>query len=214
MKDTTPFGFYYLDREYIEAMHTAENPHVPNADYEDSGRARKFYCGPVMNQDGVDYFVPVSHEIKDKMEILGSRANGFAEYYGIPLMNKDKEMTGNLDFRYMLPCVDNRFLTPINPDNDLGAYGREQAHFCTLIKNRICKNAQETYNNIQSGEYKSLTESSVNFEMALDDAWTYLDKVEEREKMTAKMAIRSSIANEMISNVSPSSSSNDFDRKF
>lgn len=214
MKDTTPFGFYYLDREYIEAMHTAENPHVPNADYEDSGRARKFYCGPVMNQDGVDYFVPVSHEIKDKMEILGSKENGFVEHYGLSIRDKNGEKNGNLDFRYMLPCVDDRFLTPVDLDKNLSDYGKGQCKYCKDNEKLIRISARETYNNIQSGEYKNLTESSVNFEMALDDAWTYLDKVEEREKMTAKMTMRSSIANEMISNVSPSLSSNDFDRKF
>lgn len=37
----TPFGFYYLDREYIEAMHVADK-HVPYADYEDIGRAKNF----------------------------------------------------------------------------------------------------------------------------------------------------------------------------
>lgn len=213
MKDTTPFGFYYLDREYIEAMHTADNPHVPNADYEDSGRARKFYCGPVMNQDGVDYYVPVSHEIKGTMEIFGSKENGFVEHYGMSLMNAEHEKNGNLDFRYMLPCVDDRFLTPIDPDNDLGAYGREQAHFCTRMEKNICRNARETYNNIQSGEYKELTESSVNFEMALDDAWTYLDKVEEREAKLAVMSNRSSMADGMASNVS-APPSDDFSRKF
>lgn len=63
MKNTTPYGFYYIDRGYIEYMQTPDNPHVPDANYEDCGRARKFYCGPVTNKQGVDYFVPVSHEV-------------------------------------------------------------------------------------------------------------------------------------------------------
>ena len=68
MENKTPFGFYYIDRDYIDAMRTTENPHVPNANYEDEGRARKFYCGPVMNQDGVDFYVPISHEVLNIME--------------------------------------------------------------------------------------------------------------------------------------------------
>lgn len=189
MKNTTPFGFYYLDREYIEAMQAVDE-HVPDANYEDNGRARKFYCGPVMTQDGVDYFVPVSHEQKDTMEIPGSRKNGFPEYYGVSLYGNDKEKTGNLDFRHMLPCVDPRFIKKIDDNNELSNFGKEQFRFCRCSENRIRKTAQSAYNNIVSQDYPFLNKTSIDYETVLDTAWEHLDKIEEceladkRKKMT------------------------------
>lgn len=206
MKSTTPFGFYYLDREYIEAMQTVDE-HVPDANYEDSGRARKFYYGPVTNQDGVDYYVPVSHEIKDEMEIPGSKRNGFPEHYGVNIRNEHKKKTGNLDFRHMLPCVDARFIRKISP-NELSAFGKGQLTFCEADKNNILTTARNAYNNIQSHDYSFLNKTSVNYDNVIDAAWEHLDKVEEREisEKRQTMADRVNKANMLAANINDTSS--------
>lgn len=213
MENTTPFGLYYIDREYIEAMHAADR-HIPNADYEDSGRARKFYCGPVMNQDGVNYYVPVSHEQKS-MEIIGSRRNGFPEYFGLNMRDQNNEKAGSLDFRYMIPCVDERFLETIDPNQDLGKYGKGQAHFCQKYERTICNSARNAYENIQSCEYPMLKDSSIDFENAITAAWEHLDKVEEREnnkEKKAKIAARSASADSMTANISTTEFSETFSK--
>ena len=225
MENKTPFGFYYLDREYIEAMHTSENTHVPNADYEDSGRARKFYCGPVMYQNGVGFYVPVSHEIKESMEIPGTRSSGCTEYYGMSLRSKTGEKTGSLNFKYMIPCVNSRFLEKIDPDKTLGSFGKAQYDFCSANERRICNMVYDTYNNIVSGEYPGLTSGSVDFEAAQDEAWQHLDRVEEREEQAAKeKAVQERIAQtekmnarfektkQTLSVETPQTLTNDFDR--
>lgn len=182
-KKTTPFGFYYLSREYIEAMQAVDE-HVPDANYEDYGRARKFYCGPVTTQDGINYFVPVSHETKESMIIPETKRNGVIEYYGIPLYNQDNQTTGNLDFRHMLPCVDDRFIEQIDI-KQMSQFGKEQARFCLKNAKYIKQTATSTYNNVKSCDYAFLNSTSIDFEEVLDAAWDYLDLIEEREEATA-----------------------------
>lgn len=217
MENKTPFGFYYINRDYIEAMHTTENPHIPNADYEDEGRARKFYCGPVMNQNGVDFYVPISHEVKENMEIPGTRASGCPEYYGMSLRSKTGEKTGSLNFKYMIPCVDDRFLEKIDPEKMLSSFGKAQCDFCKANESRIRNIAYDTYNNIVSNDYPGLTKDSVDFEAAQDEAWQHLDRVEEQvaqERMaqTEKMNARFEKTEQTLSVKTPTASTTDFDR--
>ncbi len=177
----TPFGFHDIDRKYLETLYSADN-RVPYSDYEDYGRARKFYCGPVMNQNGVDYYVPVSHQLEKDMYIPGSKQNGFSEYYGVFIKDDKGNKTGCLDFRFMVPCVDDRFISP----HDITGHAADEINFCRTYETAIKKQARDTYENIKSGEYSFLNKSSVDDEAVLDASWCYLDELDAKEKAAEK----------------------------
>lgn len=82
-----PYGFYYIDRDYIDYLRKNGDEHVPKADYEDDDRSQKFYCGPVMNEYGVNYFVPVSHEVENK-GTMSVRDKDTIESYGVFIQNE------------------------------------------------------------------------------------------------------------------------------
>lgn len=202
------FGAYYIDREYLDALRQNDNDHISYADYEDKGGARKFYCGPVMTEHGIDYYVPVSHS-EHNMYIQGSAQNGIKEYHGINMVTRSCEHIGCLDFRYMIPCVDDRFIESHTPHG----HGKTQMNFCYEHENEIKMLARDTYNNITADTYPELTRSSVKFEKALGTAWDYLDKVEEKEeadKQKAKISMRYTTASHMTCNISTEADIFDF----
>lgn len=202
------YGLYYIDREYLDKLSEADN-HVPKHDYEDDGRSRKYYCGPVMDEYDVKYFVPVSSQTeKNSMVIPGSAYNGVTEYYGIPLPDASghNKGGGNLDFRFMIPCVNDELLTPMTPTSD---FAKTQAAFCMKNEKIICRIASDTYQNIQSGDYDFLNNSSINQENVLDKMWEYEDILESRRNMAekrAKMIVRASAADNITPNNSDLSS--------
>lgn len=190
-----PFGCYYIDRDYLEYLHEHGDEHVPKADYEDEGRARKFYCGPVFNEYGVNYFVPVSHELdKNDMSVYDPETRT-VEYYGMYIRDTDNNKIGNLDFRFMIPCQDNELLTPCT----LSGHGAKQANACLAMRTHICKAAQSTYNNIETGDYPWLNANAIDYNNVNDAMWSYDD-----EKMTR----RELIANQLASNIK--TDNNDF----
>ncbi len=194
-----PFGFYDIDREYLEALSKAD-AHVPKHDYEDEGRARKFYCGPVMNEYGVDYYVPVSSQIKEM------KLNKY-ENYGVQIQDKKGTICGNLDFRFMIPCVDNRFLTK----HIANGFANEQEEFCKNKQALICREARYTFNNIQSGDYDFLNETAINNEAVTNAAWERVDQYEARletEKKRETMNKRSISADMITTNINYSGHSN------
>lgn len=172
----TPYGFYYVDREYIEALALCDT-HVPKCDYEDEDRARKFYCGPVAHEAGVDYFVPVSHQIKDEMVIPGSlKETGVAEHYGISIRNENRDKTGNLDFRFMIPVVNTDYLTTIELTN----FGSQQLLFCRNNEHLIKNIAHWTYCNINAQSYDYLDKTAVSYDCLLSNAFDYDDEYTEQ----------------------------------
>lgn len=203
------YGLYYIDREYLDTLHEADS-HVPKHDYEDEGRSRKYYCGPVMNEYGVNYFVPVSSQTtKDDMVIPGSNYNGMKEHYGIPLPDEKGHSKGggNIDFRFMIPCVNSELLTPMTPKSD---FAKNQADFCMKNEKIICRAASETYRNIQSGDYSFLNHNSINQENVLDKVWEYEDILESRREAKTKkdkFAARVTAADNIAPNESTLSSS-------
>lgn len=181
----TPYGLYYIDRDYLSAIHEADSK-TPDCTYEDSGRARKFYCGPVTKEEGVDYYVPVSHQVKN-MQLSKY------ETYGISIMNTEGEKKGCLDFRFMIPCVDTQFLSKIEK-NDMSEYGKSQYDFCMNNERIIKKEAHATYNNIISKDYGFLNKTAVCSEAVIDAAWQYMDEIEARKE---KAAMRNAAANDL-----------------
>lgn len=201
----TPYGFYYVDREYIEAL-ASRDEHVPKCDYEDESRSRKFYCGPVTHEDGVDYFVPVSHQIKGNMVIQGSRYDtGVTEYYGTSITDSNHNKTGNLDFRFMIPVVNTEYLTPFEPKG----FSAEQNTFCQKYRKTIQNIAHQTYSNIKTKNYDFLNESAIDHDNALLGAFDYDDEYTEQiesgqKKETARqIALRKArlLASSNLSNI-------------
>lgn len=172
-----PFGAYYIAREYLDALQKADT-HVPKHDYEDNGGAVKFYCGPVMNKNGIDYYAPVSSKNNKNMYINGSKENGVAEYFGVSITDNHFNNAGCIDCRFLIPIVDDRFIKACTPSG----YGATQMAFCKHNQHDICKTASATYDNIVSNDYSKLTENSINDENVLNASWEFFDKMEELQK--------------------------------
>ena len=82
----------YLQRKEIEAKgYTA----VPNMDYEDRERYRKFFAGPVVIVDNQKYFVPASHKT-----IMND------DTHAIYFSDEPGTIKGTLRFQYMIPVPD------------------------------------------------------------------------------------------------------------
>lgn len=180
-KNNVPFGCYYIDREYIQYLHDHGDEHVPRSDYEDEDRCRKFYCGPVFNEDGLNYFVPVSSKVREM------RLNNI-ETYGVTLQDANREYIGCLDFRYMIPCYDNELLTPYEPHS----HGAKQATACMEIQNKICKEAKATYNNIISRDYEFLNRTAIDYDKVIDAVWEFDDM-----RMARRMAALDALASQI-----------------
>ncbi len=170
-----PFGFYDIDREYIEYLQKYDD-HVPKCDYEDEGRARKFYCGPVMNEYGIDYYVPISSKNRNM------RLNNI-ETYGINMRDINTgELIGCLDFRFMIPCSNQDLITPHKPTG----YAVAQDIFCQKNKSRICAEARATYNNVESKDYPFLNQTAVRQERLNDAIWAYDDILDAQKEELKK----------------------------
>lgn len=169
--EIVPFGCYYIARDYIDYLREHGDEHVPRADYEDEDRARKFYCGPVFTEYGVNYYVPVSHETNKENMVMHDKETNVDEQYGLYLRNSTNEKIGNLDFRFMVPCSDNTLLTPCELTN----YGAAQANSCLQNQAAICKIAEHTYNLITSGDYPQLAKTAINLDATNDAMWSYDD---------------------------------------
>lgn len=99
---TIPFGIYRFNHDYINALKKTDNKVI---DPEILDR----YCGPVYQascEKGlVEFFVPVSYEYET--------ANCFA------LTFYDGVFAGIMDFKLMIPCVNEKLITPDKTNNDL-----------------------------------------------------------------------------------------------
>lgn len=191
MVSKIPFGIYDIDKELLQTAHDNINEHVPLSNYEDEGRTRKFYCGPVCEHDGVPLFVPVSSQNKNE------RQN---DYSGSSVLIKNKnESIGSLNFKYMVPVSDETLLTP---RTELGSFGKKQAAWCmdneTLIKNKALAN----YNSFERfGEKDDLY---FNYDEIVDLGYEIIDEREAVETEADTTALRETMAHrvEQINNIS------------
>lgn len=183
MVNELPHGCYYIARDYLDFLREHDNEHIPRADYEDDNRARKFYFGPVINDYGVNYFVPVSHETNKGDMCIFDKETKMHEQYGLYLMSDEGDTLGNLDFRFMVPCQDNNLLELFEPTG----YGARQAEICHQMTKDICDTALHTYNLITSGDYPQLSKDAVDFAKANDAMYLYDDiKDKKREPISCK----------------------------
>lgn len=129
----TKFGIYDIETDYLKFLHERDK-HVSFADYEDEGRQRKFYCGPVYTSEtNINYYVPVSSKSIDTKQ----SDRGDIKQYCLAIENGDRDL-GTLDFRHMIPCLDER-INPrfINPQTN--SFGYAQAKFCLSHEEEIKK---------------------------------------------------------------------------
>lgn len=190
MPDKIPFGLYDIDRYYLDYLRNNNNEHIPKSNYEDEGGARKFYCGPVYNADGIPMFVPVSHQKrtasingKYMISIEDSEDNATQDNNIKNTKNIDHKIIGCLDFRFMVPCLEEHFVkheisTNSNILNSKPTFAEKQAHILLSSKNQqlLEKTAKLTFDDVTAG--KNVARSSVDFNKALDDVWNYEDYIE------------------------------------
>lgn len=170
--ENVPFGCYYIQRDYIEYLQEHGDSHVPNADYEDNNRAIKFYCGPVLTINRVNYYAPVSHEVESKDDMIAcNNKTGREVQYGVFLSGK-RDRTGNLDFRHMIPCQDNELLTPCE---NLSPFGKTQERSCLAQKDKIQECARNVYDAVHFDLIPFLTRTCIDFEKVYDAACEYDD---------------------------------------
>ncbi len=92
-------NIYDVDRNYTEYLQKKEIEErgfttVPNFDYEDVGREKKFVSGPVFEIDNIKYYVGASHK-----KILND------DCYPIYFEKEPGIIKGTLRFQYMIPIA-------------------------------------------------------------------------------------------------------------
>lgn len=152
--------FYYVNPEYIEFLKSAEIKSrgftcVPNVSY--ANREKFFYGTVLTKKDGINYFVPISSQIKKDANTIIIKTND--------KVNREK---GSLRFAYMIP-VPHKMLEEVdfkavNNKNRQRILQKELA-FCRKNRNRIFKQASKTLNDVINATSKKLKNNSCDFKL-------------------------------------------------
>lgn len=153
--------FYYVDSHYIDFLKNYEHTHrgftcVPNTQYS---LHQKFVFGAVLQMHGMNYFVPVSSQIKMSVNNIVIR---------IP-SKKKLVSVASLRFSYMIP-VPNRCLVKININNDIDDYSRKQLMraelaFCRRNIHKITQQAEKTYNALITSSKQKVLKNACDFKL-------------------------------------------------
>lgn len=152
-------NFYFIKSDYIDYLKDTEiNARgftcVPNTEYTSR---KKFLFGAVFENNGINYFVPVSSKIKydDNSIIIKSKKDNTLKF-------------GSLRFAYMIP-VPNSCLIPmvINDieDNERKRKVQSELAFCRKNIDKIKKQATKTYTSITKSTKKKLIRNSCDFKL-------------------------------------------------
>lgn len=92
-------NLYDVDREYTEYLQRKEIEQkgyttVPNTNYEDYDQYRKFFCGPIIRINQIDYYVGASHKT-----LLND------DVFPINFPDEEGVIKGTLRFQYMIPVA-------------------------------------------------------------------------------------------------------------
>lgn len=161
MADKTVYGVYYIDREVTEANREI-NEHAPKCDYQDEGRAEKFYLGPVGDHDGVPIFVPVSSKNKDEDKNLQS---GNCYLLKAATKSGKKVCVGSLNFDYAVPVTSEDFLKPVPKENLRTNFSKAQVADCFRKKDDILKYANAY---LKDDNYISPNSTKKDFDKMID----------------------------------------------
>ena len=141
-------AFYNVDLEYIDYLKQYETSvrgftRVPNVNYRSGNN--KFFYGTVLNINRIDYFVPISskqHNRQDDIQIKPKNDKYCNEY-------------ATLRFAYMLPiphkCINMLNINGIT-NNTRRERIRKELAFCNKYRDKIKKQAQNTYYRDITGE--------------------------------------------------------------
>lgn len=129
-KCNIPYGVYHLDHDYINSIRETE----PNAIDPEKNDV---YCGPVYHatsERGVfGFFVPVDvKKFEKSAAFMAIFENGV--YADV------------LDFKKMLPVVDDRFVTPVKANGELCAFcdnGKNDFEICAAAMISAQKNKSD-----------------------------------------------------------------------
>ena len=154
-------AFYNVDLEYIDYLKQYETSvrgftRVPNVNYRSGNN--KFFYGTVLNINRIDYFVPISskqHNRQDDIQIKPKNDKYCNEY-------------ATLRFAYMLPiphkCINMLNINGIT-NNTRRERIRKELAFCNKYRDKIKKQAQNTYYRITNKVNDRLVHNSCDFKL-------------------------------------------------
>lgn len=151
--------FYYVQDEYIAYLKNAEKNArgftcVPNTQYRSRN---KFVFGACFQHNDINYFVPVSHQIKrgDNNIIIKTKQK----------KGKSLEL-GSLRFAYMIP-VPKKCLMLLDikniPEYDQKRRINDELAFCRRNIDKIKRQAQKTFSAVTSSKNEKLLRNSCDF---------------------------------------------------
>ena len=152
-------NFYYVKDEYIAYLKDYEKQArgftcVPNTQYRSRN---KFLFGACFQLDGINYFVPVSHQIKKSDNDIVIKTK--------PKKGKSLEL-GSLRFSYMIP-VPNQCLILLDikniPEYEQKRRINDELAFCRRNIDKIKKQAKKTYEAITTSKNEKLLRNSCDF---------------------------------------------------
>ena len=183
MVSKIPFGVYDVDTEFLRTAHDEINQTVPHSDYEQHGRCRKFYCGPVCEHKGVPMFVPVSHQVKET-NILKTQTF-------MPIKDGTKTI-GTLNFAYMVPVADESLIEDISHRDYIGEFTQKNIKWCMSNEELIKKKAKAYYNEFSNGYTKC--DMFKDYDDITDLCYEIIDEREKKAKELSEKKARINIA--------------------
>lgn len=156
-------AFYLVDNEYIQFLKQYELKNrgftcVPNVHYNSR---EKFFYGAILQNNGINYFVPVSHNVKSDINtivITGKKKNTSDKPYKY----------GSLKFMYMIPVPSQMlYKLDIPGIEDLQRRRKvlDELAFCRRNIAKIQETARKTYDGITISENKKILNNSCDFKL-------------------------------------------------
>ena len=160
--------FYYVNANYIEFLKKYEYNirnfnSVPNVEYANNN---KFFYGTVLKKNGINYYVPISHDINSSPNSIVMLTK--------PRRTKDKPFKlGTLKFLYMIPVPNNQLIElNVNDIKDSDRRRRviDELAYGNRNREKIFNQAQKTYDIVIATESQKLKRNSCDFKL-LEEAY-------------------------------------------
>lgn len=154
-------AFYNVDLEYIDYLKQYETSvrgftRVPNVNYRSGNN--KFFYGTVLNINRIDYFVPMSSKQYNRQDDIQIK----------PKNDKYCNEYATLRFAYMLP-IPHKYINMLNingiTNNTRRERIRKELAFCNKYRDKIKKQAQNTYYRITNKVNDRLVHNSCDFKL-------------------------------------------------
>ena len=167
--------FYRVDEKYNTYLQKYEKEKrgvtkVPNIHYTDRN---KFAFGAVMQINGLNYYVSVSHFDKAQEANILIRVPG-----------DQKEVKGSLRFNYMIPVPDEcleRLIIKDVEDEKYRLLLNKEYQFCMDNADRIQKKANKIYDMVVNNRKQILTDNSCDFKILEEACQKYIDEFLKKE---------------------------------